>query len=208
MSGNPRQKRNASKPQDAPDAPAPHDTAGSAAAGKEDWVAIGEIAGPFGVHGELKIVSLSDFPDRFEDMPLVHVGDAHERFRVRSARQHKTQVLLTLEGVDSVEAAERLRGSVLYIPADELHALDEDQYYLHDVVGLRARHVNGTSLGIVTDIVPSSGNDLFVIRNEVTGTETLVPAVKAFIKEVDVAGGVIVVEPIPGLFDDEFEEAR
>lgn len=202
MSDNPRKKRNAAKPQST------HDTHERGAASAEDWVAIGEVAGVFGVRGELKIISLSDFPDRFERTPLVHIGDARERFQVRSVRHHKSQVLLTLEGVDSVEAAERLRGATLYIPADELHALDEDQYYLHDVVGLRARHVNGTSLGIVSDIVPSSGNDLFVIRNEVTGAETLVPAVKAFIKEVDIAGGVIVVEPIPGLFDDEFEEAR
>ena len=174
----------------------------------EDWVAIGEIAGAFGVRGELKIIPLTDFPDRFERTPTVYVGDAHTPFPVLSARTHKAQVLLVLAGVENPESADRLRGSRLWIPATELRPLADDQYYLHDMVGLRVRHVNGASLGTISDVIPSAGADLYVVRNDTTGAEVLLPAVKAFIKLVDVAGGVVVVDPIPGIFDDGFEEAR
>lgn len=172
-----------------------------------DWVAIGDVVGPFGMRGELKVAPLTDFPDRFERTPVVYLGDEHVPLRVQSARGHKTHVLLTLERVESLDDAERLRGARLWIPASELHPLDEDQYYLHDVVGMRVRHVNGTNLGTIRDVVPAAGNDLFVVRDERTGADVLLPAVKAFIKEVDLAGGVVVVDPIPGLFDDQYEEA-
>lgn len=174
----------------------------------EDWVAIGEIAGAFGVRGELKIIPLTDFPDRFEHTPMVYVGDAHTPFPVLSARPHKTQVLLLLAGVETPEAADRLRGSRLWIPVAELRPLAHDQYYLHDMVGLRVRHVSGVSLGTIADVIPAAGADLYVVRNDTTGAEALLPAVKAFIKRVDIAGGVVVVDPIPGIFDDGFEEAR
>lgn len=196
MSGRPQQRRNASRP------------SGSANASTEDWVAVGEVMGTFGVRGELKIAPLTDFPDRFERTPLLYVGDKRTPMRVLSARSHKAHVLLTLEGVASLDDAERLRGARLYIQAGDLHPLEQNQYYLHDMLGLRVRHVNGTSLGTIADVVPSTGNDLFVVRNDTTGAETLLPVVKAFIKEVDLAGGVIIVDPIPGLFDDGFEDAR
>lgn len=186
------------------------DTPGAAGAdaGAEQWIAIGEVVGAFGVRGELKIAPLTDFPERFERTPVVYLGDEHAAYDVRSARVHKTQVLLTLTGIESVDEAERLRGARLWIPSSELHALDDDQYYLHDVVGMRVRHVNGSDLGTVSDILPAAGGDLFVVRDARTGAEVLLPAVKAFIKDVDLAGGVIVVDPIPGLFDDHFEEVR
>lgn len=197
MSGdNPQRRRSAIQP------------AGAAGASSKDWIAIGEVAGTFGVRGELKITPLTDFPDRFERTPLLYVGEKRTPMRVMSARSHKAHVLLTLEGVASLVDAERLRGTRLYIEAGDVHPLEQDQYYLHDMLGLRVRHVNGTNLGTVADIVPSAGNDLFVVRDDKTGAETLLPAVKAFIKEVDLAGGVIVVDPIPGLFDEEFDEAR
>lgn len=194
MSGNPTEKNSST------------DISGAAAAGA--WVVVGEVVGAFGVRGEVKVVPLTDFPDRFERTATIYVGDEHMPYKVRSARSHKTQVLLTLEGVESADAAERLRGSRLWIPAGELHPLAEDQYYLHDMIGLRVRHVDGTSLGTIRDVVPSAGADLYVVRNDTTGAETLLPAVKAFIKQVDVAGGVVVVDPIPGLFDDLYDEAR
>lgn len=195
MSDNPTSKNSPPGAADAPNKPS------------ADWVAIGEIVGTFGVRGELKVVPLTDFPDRFEQTPTVYVGDAHTPFAIRSARIHKAQVLLTLAGVENPESAERLRGSRLWIPATELRPLAEDQYYLHDVVGLRVRHVNGANLGTISDVMPSAGGDLYVVRNDTTGAEVLLPAVKAFIKQVDIAGGIVIVDPIPGIFDDQFEES-
>ena len=75
-------------------------------------------------------------------------------------------------------------------------------------MGLRVLHVNGRELGTVKDILVTGGVDLFVVESSQTGKQILLPAVKEFIKAVDIPAGVLEVDPIPGLFDDDFETAR
>jgi 16S rRNA processing protein RimM len=170
-------------------------------------VAIGLITGMFGIRGELKVHPLTDFPERFLETTAIYVGDTLIQRRVLGARLHQRAVLLRLEGVETANDAEALRNEKLYIPASDLVALPADQYYLHDLIGLRVVHVDGTALGVVRDVIQSAANDLLVIRSARTGQDVLLPAVKAFVKVVDVSGGVITVEPIPGFFDDDAEVA-
>jgi 16S rRNA processing protein RimM len=173
-----------------------------------DWVAVGEIVGAFGIRGQVKVLPLTDFPERFRRTTTLYLGAEHTPMAVTGAQQHKNIVLLTLAGVETAAAAEKLRGKLVSIPESELTPLPPDQFYLHDLVGLRVEHVNGRPLGVIKDVLSSGGNDTFVVRDEATGRETLLPAVKAFIKEIDIAAGVVRVEPIPGLFDEGAEEAR
>ena len=182
----------------APAAPAMADTA---------WIAVGEIVGAFGIRGEVKVLPQTDFPDRFARTPTLYLGDARAPRAVQSARQHQRIVLLKLDGIDDETAAQRLRGLTLWIPESERTPLADNQFYLHDVVGLKVVHVNGQPLGEVVDFITGSGNDLFVIRAMPGGRDVLLPAVREFIRELDIPGGVLRVDPIPGLFDDQSENA-
>lgn len=166
-------------------------------------MAIGLITSMFGIRGEVKVQPLTDFPARFLETSILYVGDELIKRRVLGARLHQRVVLLRLEGVETANDAEALRNKKIYIPASELVALPPDQYYLHDLIGLRVVHVDGTPLGVVRDVIQSSANDLLVIQSARTGKDVLLPTVKAFVKAVDVGGGVISVEPIPGFFDEE-----
>ena len=196
----PRNKPNPNSPR--PSASERHATPDAA----EEWVAIGEVAGPFGIAGELKITPLTDFPERFERTPVLYLGEKRTPYRVLAARSHKQHILLRLEGIVEIDAVERLRGATLWIPADQLVALPQNQFYVHDLIGMRVRHVNGDDLGTVADVLGSPGNDLFVIRTA-AGREVLLPAVKAFIPSIDADARLITVDPIPGLFDEQAEEA-
>ncbi len=173
----------------------------------DDWVAVGTVVGAFGLHGDLKLQPLTDFPERFGRTPTLYVGAAHAPRTVTSARLHGRLVVAHLEGVESATEAEKLRGQRLFIPAGELLALPADHYYLHDLIGLRVEDVDGAPLGVIADVITGSGNDLFVVRRA-SGGDALLPAVKAFVKSVDVPGGVVRVAPIPGLFDDKAVEAE
>jgi 16S rRNA processing protein RimM len=157
----------------------------------------------FGIRGEMKVQPLTDFPARFLQTQTVYVGDELVERRVLGARLHQRIVILRLEGMETANDAEALRNKKLYVPSSELVALPPDHYYLHDLVGLRVAHVDGTELGVVRDVIQSAGNDLLVIQSARTGKDVLLPAVKAFVKNVDVAGGDILVEPIPGFFDEQ-----
>ena len=176
-------------------------------ASANEWALVGEIVGVFGVHGEIKVRPLSDFPERFAVGGVLYLGDHHEPHTITKARLRPGSHVIALSGIESANDAERLRGQSLSIPSSALAPLAPDQFYQHDVLGMRVEHINGTYLGVITDILNTGANDIYVVRNETTGAERMLPAVKAFIKQVDAAAGVIRVEPIPGLFDDNTENA-
>jgi 16S rRNA processing protein RimM len=174
----------------------------------DEWVAVGLVVGAFGVRGELKVESLTDVPERFNRLATVYVGDAHVPRRVAGARHHKQLILLTLDDVPDLTTAERLRGQRLWIPLAEIAPLPADSYYIHDLIGLRVQHVNGMSLGRVADVIAGGAGDLLLIRETPGGGDVLLPAVKEFIKLVDLAAGLVIVAPIPGLFDEQADEVR
>jgi 16S rRNA processing protein RimM len=170
-------------------------------------VLVGVVVGVFGLRGELKVRPETDFPERFARTARVYVGPERAPMRVRGARLVPGQVILRLEGIGDAGAAERLRGAPLYVPTAEAAPLAPDQFYLHDVIGLRAERPDGSELGTVADVYTGTGQDVFVVRAAGTGREVLVPAVKEMVKRVDVAAGVVVIDPIPGLFDEGFAVA-
>ena len=161
----------------------------------------------FGIHGELKVRPETDFPERFATTPSVYVGADRSPFPVAGARVARPHVILRLAGVADVTTAERLRGAPLYVPSAQAVALPPDRFYWHDLIGLRVERPDGTPLGTVAAIYTGPANDVFAVRAARTGREVLVPAVKAMIVRVDVAAGVVVMDPMPGLFDDDFETA-
>jgi 16S rRNA processing protein RimM len=173
-----------------------------------DWLLVGQIIGVFGLQGEVKVRPETDFPERFATTPTLYVGERRRPYVVAGARLVGPHVLVRLAGIEDATAAGRLRGHALYVPAAEAQPLTPDRFYVHDVIGLRAERPTGQLLGTIADYYTGAGQDIFVIYAAGTGREVLVPAVKEMVKRVDVAAGVVVIAPIPGMFDDAFEVAE
>lgn len=176
--------------------------------GEDDWLLVGQVVGVFGVRGELKVRPETDFPGRFAQTPTLYLGADHLPLAVTGARIVREQVLLRLAGVDDATAAEKLRGIRLYVPLSQAMTLPPDQYYLHDIIGARAERPDGTLLGTITDVYTGAAQDTLVVREAGGGREVLVPSVKEMIKRIDPAARVVVIAPIPGLFDQRFEVAE
>jgi 16S rRNA processing protein RimM len=176
-----------------------------ARAKESDWVTVGHIVGVFGLHGEIKVEPWSSFPERFANTETLYAGPKHTPYRVFGAHPHKQHILVQLEGITSIDAAERLLGQALSIPAEQIHELPNDSFYLHDLIGLEVVHTNGRKLGIVKDVLVTGGIDLFVITSDRSRQDMLLPAVKEFIKSIDIPSGMLVVDPIPGLLDDDLD---
>ncbi|HEY7358922.1 MAG TPA: ribosome maturation factor RimM, partial [Ktedonobacterales bacterium] len=146
-------------------------------------------------------------PNRFSQLREVYVGPEHQRRRVTKASPYReSMVLLRLAGIDSANAAAALVGQPIAIPLAQLPSLPADQYYIHDLIGLRVESSSGQKLGVIVDVLATGANDVYVVREAGTGRDVLAPAVKEMVKRVDLAAGVIVIDPLPGLFDDRFEE--
>ena len=115
---------------------------------------------------------------------------------VEGVRFHKGTALIKFRGIDDISAAEALRGKRILISESELMPLEEDEYYVHDIVGLDVVTTEGESLGRIKQILRSPANDVYVTDR------AMVPAVKEFIVSVDIPGKKIIVRPVEGLVQD------
>ena len=191
--------------------PDPHDQAlpeaGRNPASAPAFLVLGRFARPHGVRGELHLVITTAFPDRIADLETVFVGtdpydtDAAVPYQVAGARRHRDQLLVRLESVDTREAAELLRGKLLMVALDEAVPLEEDEYYLFQVIGARVVTTDGEDLGRVAEILETGANDVFIVRGGPRG-EILLPDIDEVVLDVDVEHGVMTVALLPGLLPD------
>lgn len=159
----------------------------------DEWMLIGEIAGPFGVHGEIKIDPLTDYPERFQTLHRVYVGPGRDEYRVERARLHKRQVLATFAGIETPEQVEALRGQEVHVPRAEAAVLPEGHYYLDDLIGVEVLTTDGRAVGTITDIIRTGSNDVYVVGE---GRDAaLIPAIKGAITDLDLATRRVVIEP-------------
>ena len=170
-------------------------------------VIVGRIGRPHGIRGEVVVGVRTDEPDlRFAVGTTLDAGSASDgtpesRLTVAARRWHSGQLLVAFEGVTDRTAAGRLGGTWLSVDSAELPpTTDPDEFRDHELIGLSVRTVAGEPVGVVSDIL-HYGQDLLVIRAEGSRDERLVPFVSAIVPEVDVAGGVLVIDPPPGLLD-------
>ncbi len=169
---------------------------------------VGRIVKPHGIRGELTVALSTDAADvRFAVGSVVFVtardGSVVRSLTIAAARPHTGRLLVTFEDVDGRDAADALRGAVLSAYADALPATDDpDEFYDHQLEGLAVLTVAGAAVGTVREVLHGAGGDLLVIDRE-DGGEALVPFVRQIVPEVDVPGGRIVLDPPPGLLEDE-----
>ena len=160
---------------------------------------IGRVLKSFGVHGELKIEILSDFPERFASLRQVFIGDDAKSFSVESARLHSGAALLKLAGIDTPEDAATLREQLVRIATAEAVVLPENRVYLYQLIGLRVKTTDGRLLGELTDVLDTRANDVYIVHD---GThEILLPAIPDVVKEINVERGEMIVELIDGLVE-------
>jgi 16S rRNA processing protein RimM len=162
---------------------------------RDGYVAVGYIRGPHGLDGEVKVDSLSDVPDRFVIGAQFQGGD--RSLTIGSLRTHKGALLIGFKRYTRREQAEKLRGLLLEIPESDVPPLAADQYYRHQLVGLNVQDAEGAPLGMLTEVLDTGANDVYVVSDG--ESELLVPAIESVVRSVDVARGVMTIDPLPGL---------
>ena len=158
------------------------------------------------MEGELVLECWADSPEFVAGVKHLYFDGGKTDAGVVSSRVHKGRLLLKLRGVDTVEQGDALRGKVLYLNREDVR-LEAGQVFLQDLIGLKA--IDGTTgreYGVLQEVLPTGANDVYRIVDG-AGKEYLFPAVKHMIQEISLEEGVIRLLPIPGIFDQEGEEA-
>jgi 16S rRNA processing protein RimM len=165
-------------------------------------VTVGRIGRPHGNRGRVFVMPETDFAsDRFEAGQVFHVlrDDTVSELIVADSRTHDGRWIVGFADVESIDAAEALRGLELRIAADALRSLGPGAYYVHDMVGCAVRTLDGEDVGTVARVMLDTGVPVLVVTTTDDGDEVLVPFAEAICRRVDVAARVIEIAPPEGL---------
>ncbi|QJD28761.1 ribosome maturation factor RimM [Methylococcus geothermalis] len=167
--------------------------------GSDPAVVVGRIVGAFGVRGWVKASSFTDpVGNVIRYIPwTLRQGDTERRVDVLEGREHGGCVIVRLQGVDTREAAEALKGFEVTVRRSQLPPPAPGEYYRVDLIGLKVTNLNGVEFGEVVDVMETGANDVLVVRGE---RERLIPFVQGeFVKSVNLAESRMVVD-----WDPEF----
>ena len=168
----------------------------------EKLLLAGKVVRPHGLDGRLKIRSYAQSEKSFLQSGAIFLkprSGGPRTFTVLSVKPHKNNLLLTLKGLDSLKEAEEYRGAAVFIRRDSLVPEDKDEYFWFDLIGLKVYLNTGKYIGTIHHILPTGGNDVYVVREG--ETEVLVPAIHEVVKEIDLDARKMIITEMEGLLD-------
>jgi 16S rRNA processing protein RimM len=156
-------------------------------------ICVAQIGGAHGIRGEVKLKSFTADPMAVKDYGPLESEDGSTCFTIEAVRPAKGHLVARFRGVDDRNAAERLAHIKLFVPRERLPPADDDEFYHADLIGLFAVTVDGTAVGNVLAIHDFGAGDILELRPPAGGTTIMLPFTEAFVPEIDIAGGRIVV---------------
>lgn len=166
----------------------------------EEYLEIGQIVNTSGLKGFLKVIPLTDDITRFEDLKTVYIQEKKDlvEFKIQEVKYSKNMVLLKLEGIDDIGEAEKFKNFYIKINRKDAVQLEEDSYFIVDIIGCKVFTDENEFLGKVIDVFQTGSNDVYTVKNN-EDKEILLPAIEDVIKDIDIANKKIVVKLMDGL---------
>ena len=158
---------------------------------------IGRITKAHGIRGELRVFPTTDDPSRFElligDNIKIKKNGAENFYKLTSVRLQKGIVIIKFAEINDRNAAETMIGAIICIPPEKALPLEQSEYYIRDLIGLRAESESGDFLGTLSDVLQTGANDVYEIKTP-DGESFLIPAIKDAIKAVLISEGKIILK--------------
>lgn len=166
----------------------------------EEYFEIGQIVNTSGLKGVVKVKPFTDDITKFNSLKTIYISIKKElkEFKIEQVRFSKNMVFLKLEGIDTIEDAENYRNLYLKIKRDKGEKLEENTYYVVDILGCKVYTEEQKELGEIIDVFPTGSNDVYVVKDEI-GKQILLPAIKDVIKSIDIQNKTIIVNLLEGL---------
>ena len=166
---------------------------------KKEYLEAGKVVTTHGIRGEVKIMPYTDTPELLAEFDRLFIGKNKDELIIERSRVFKNMVIAKIEGVDTPEAAEKLRNKLLYMHRDDLE-LDDDTYFIQDLIGIEVRDADsGKVYGTISDVMQTGANDVYVIKG--SDREYLVPAIADVVVSTDIDENIMTIRPLDGLFD-------
>ena len=165
----------------------------------EEFTWIATIVGVRGVRGEVRVKYFTDDPEYYLNIKLFFIETEKKLLPIKVLRFNsaKNGWVVLFEGIETRDAAEKIKGSRLLLPDKQLKPLEKNEFFVHQIIGCRVEDSNGVFLGKVTDFLETAANNVFEVQNG--KNEFLIPDVPHVILELDIENQRMIIDPIPGL---------
>ena len=174
---------------------------GSSNQSEPDFLAVGKLRRPHGVHGEILLTIWTHIPGIIKSGVEVFIGDNHKSVHISNVRRHKNDLLVSFEEYLIREEVGLLSNQILMINKKSLPPLDDDEYYLHQIIGMSVINEEEDSiLGSVSQILETGANDVYIVRTQ-DSKEIMIPAIVDVIREIDFEKKILWIRLLPGLLE-------
>lgn len=152
----------------------------------EQFLQVGVISSTHGIRGEVKVFPTTDDPMRFKKLKKVFLDTGRERLEleVQSVRFFKQFAIVKFKGIDNINDIEKYKGKGIFVPREDAVPLDEDEYYIADLIGMEVFTEDG-HFGVVRDVIETGANEVYIIESDEHG-EVLIPAIRQCVLDVNV----------------------
>jgi 16S rRNA processing protein RimM len=175
---------------------------GSPIPGEPEFLVVGKLGKPHGLHGEIVMDIYTDFPERLQPGETVFVGPQFLPLQIIKRRSHTRGMLIFFAGCQTREEVAEFRNHLVYVRTADRPQLEMGEYYHHQLLGLQVIDEEGQILGLLERILETSANDVYLVRDE-SGAELLLPAIESVILEIDLDHNQMLVHLLPGLLSQE-----
>ena len=168
----------------------------------EEMLRVGVITTTHGVRGEVKVYPTTDDAERFLELEEIWLDTGKERLplKIQNVKFFKNMVILKFEGYDDINAVQAWRQKDLLVTREQAVELQEDEYFIGDLIGLHVEDEEGNALGVLRDVLETGANDVYLVSRP-GEKDLMLPAIKDCIREVDLEAGAMRVTVLPGLLD-------
>jgi 16S rRNA processing protein RimM len=168
----------------------------------EDRLQVGIISSTHGVRGEVKVFPTTDDVKRFKKLKsvILDTGKENIELEIESVKFFKQFAILKFKGIDDINDVQKYRQKSLYVTRDKAVRLNTDEYFIADLIDLKVVNENDEEIGVLTDVMQTGANDVYVI-NMNDGRELLLPAIKECVLKVDIDAGFVKIHIMEGLLD-------
>jgi len=171
------------------------------------FIKVGKIVNTFGLKGELKVYLFTDFPEkRFEKGSQLLIGSLEKpdqmSVEIVSSRPYKKMYVIRLKGYDHINEVESFKNLFLWIRKEQLDALEEGEYYYHQIIGCQVVTTTGERIGEVKEILSPGANDVWVVKPVNGKKDILLPYIEEIVKAVDLKKKTITIQLMEGLIDE------
>ena len=169
---------------------------------ENDLFRVGVIANTHGIRGEVKVYPTTDDLNRFDQLKEVILDTGRERInlQVQGVRYFKNMAILKFKGIDNINDIEKYKGKDLLVTRENAVPLEENEYYIADLIDMEVYNEDGSRLGILNDVMQTGANDVYVIALE-NGKELLLPNIDQCILDVNTEENKMTVHVLEGLTD-------